>query len=908
MRELAKGMNENVENLVDEDLIAHCSDDYAAHRSVLLEASRTFLDRGRQEIYQRHRQGAGGQEVVRQLSALHDRFLRILFRTVASGIQQQNGDNCVLLAMGGYGRGELCPRSDIDLMFYYCRGGRAFAEALAERMLYLFWDLGLDVGYSVRAGKDCAALSKEDITVRTALLDARYIAGSRTCLNEFEHSALECAYSTNRRAFLQEKAMEHARRKEKFGSSVFLLEPNIKEGEGGLRDLQTALWMAQVKYRCRNLKELIVKGVITERQAMEFEQALDYLWRIRNELHYLSKGKNEQLRFDQQEKIAAFLGYRDRREVPAVEQFMQDYYAHATHVEHIASWFMAKAQGITDATEGLFRKGVRLLRRPVEGAFYVHGAELRVDRADLFAEDPALMMRAFFLAQKQGVRLSLQIKTLIRDNLHRITYKIRCSRTMTSDFMAILRAPLRVRETLRTMHHLRFLNHFIPEFGQLYCKVQHDAYHIYTVDFHSLFTLEELLKIWQGEYDESFPLLRAVAGDIEKKELLLLAALLHDIGKGRGQDHCNKGADMIPTIARRLNLVKEDAKRLEFLVRHHLRMAHISQRRDLHDDALILQFARQMGMSENLRMLFLLTVADIRAVGPDVWSAWKGMLLQELYEKTYDVLERGDFHLESRSERIRNRKRRVVKLLKDEFSERAVKERLNLMSNRYLIAQRSAKIAEHTRLIMECRDQSLGFFVTHEPETDYSELIIVTVDIPGLFTMITGVMAAFNINILGAQIFTHRDGLAFDILQVQGPQGNPVVTEEKWCQVRKALEAVIEGRSPVEDLVRLRQKNTIFSARTKPSKPSRIDVDNEVSEGYTVLDIYTHDKVGLLYSICRTLRDAGLYIGVSKISTKVDQVADTFYVRDIFGQKITDTNQIEELRGLLLQTIDEFTD
>ncbi len=900
-------MNQVLNTLFDEELIARCSRDYAEQRPLLLDAARTFLDRGRQEIYERHRQGGGGREIVRQLSVLHDRFLQTLYRTVSNSLQQKNGDRCVLLALGGYGRGELNPRSDIDLMFYYCRGGKEFAEALAERMLYLFWDLSLDVGYSVRSDKDCSALSKGDITVRTALLDARYIAGSRECLVEFEKSALAFAYSTNRKAFLQEKAREYARRKEKYGSSVFLLEPNIKEGEGGLRDLQTALWMAQVKYKCRNLKELIAKGVLTERQAMEFEQALDYLWRIRNELHYLSKGKNEQLRFDQQEKIAAFLDYRDRSEAPAVEQFMQDYYAHATHVEHVTSWLMAKAQGIVDAKGGFLRKGGRPLRRPVEGAFYVHGAELRVDRGQLFEEDPTLMMRAFLLAQQQGVRLSLQIKTLIRENLHRITYKIRCSRAMTGDFMAILRAPLRVGETLRLMHHLRFLNYFIPEFGQLYCKVQHDAYHIYTVDFHSLFTLEELLKIWQGEYDESFPLLRAVAEDIEKKELLLLAALLHDIGKGQGQDHCNKGADMIPTIARRLNLNKEDAGRLEFLVRYHLRMAHISQRRDLHDDGLILQFARQMGMSENLRMLFLLTVADIRAVGPDVWSAWKGMLLQELYEKTYDVLERGDFYLDSRSERIRNRKRRVVEHLKNEFSERAVKERLNLMSNRYLIAQRSAKIIEHTRLIMERGNQSLGFSVTHEPNVDYSELIIVMVDVPGLFTMITGVMAAFNINILGAQIYTHRDGLAFDILQVRGPQGNPIVSADKWSQVRDALEAVIKGSILVEELVRQRQKNTTFFARSRPSKPSRIDIDNEVSEGYTVVDIYTHDKVGLLYAISRTLRDAGLYIGVSKISTKVDQVADTFYVRDIFGQKITDPKQIEELRARLLQTIDGVT-
>ena len=895
----------DIDAFFSDELSAACKKDYEECRPLLVEAARAFLDQGQQEIRDRHRSGLGGRAVVEQVTELNDKLLHALYLTVSESLEQRNGNSCVLLALGGYGRAQLNPRSDIDLMFYYCSKGQDFAEALAERMLYVLWDLNLEVGYSVRSSRDCIDMAEKDLTVRTALLDTRYLTGSQECYVEFEKSVLNKIYSWNSKKFLQEKVVEHERRMAKYGSSVYLLEPNIKEGEGGLRDLQTALWMAQAKYKCRNLRELIMKGMVTERQGEEFERALDYLWRIRNELHYLSKGKNEQLRFDQQEKIAHFLGYRDTKQAPAVEQFMQDYYAHATHVEYISSVLTARVLGTLDAKpERMVHSSRRPVRRDVGDHFYIHGNELRVEQDDLFEKEPELMMRAFRLSQKQGVEISIQIKTLIRENLHRINDRVRRSRIMTGDFMEILRSPQRVADALNAMHHLRFLNHFIPEFGRLYCKVQHDAYHIYTVDFHSLFALEELVKIWQGVYDESFGLLSKVANDIEKRELLLLAALLHDIGKGQGKDHCNKGADMIPTIARRLGLNKEDTGRLEFLVRNHLQMAHISQRRDMHDDALIVQFARQMGMSENLRMLFLLTVADIRAVGPDVWSAWKGLLLQELYEKTYDVLERGDFYLEGRSERIRNRKRRVIKLLKDEYSERAIKERLKLMSMRYLFAQRSANIAEHMRLIMDRRDRTLAFKATNEPDANYTELTIVTVDIAGLFTMITGVMAAFNINILGAQIYTHSDGLAFDILQVRGHQGRPIVSQEKWEQVRSALEAVIEGRMMVEDLVRDRQQVKALPTPPKPRMPSRIEIDNEVSRDYSVIDIYTHDKVGLLYTISKTLRDMGLYIGVSKISTKVDQVADTFYVRDIFSQKITDPERVAELRQQLLDAID----
>ncbi len=280
-------------------------------------------------------------------------------------------------------------------------------------------------------------------------------------------------------------------------------------------------------------------------------------------------------------------------------------------------------------------------------------------------------------------------------------------------------------------------------------------------------------------------------------------------------------------------------------------------------------------------------------------------MLQELYEKAYDILERGDFYLESRSERIRNRKGRVVELLKDEYSERAIKERLKLMSLRYLFAKHSAEIAEHMRLIMDRRDQALAFNATNETDAKFTELTIVTVDVAGLFTMITGVMAAFNINILGAQIYTHNDGLVLDILQVRGHQGRPIVSQEKWEQVRRALEAVIEGRMMVEDLVRDRQQVKALPTPPRPRMPSRIEIDNEVSRDYSVLDIYTHDKVGLLYTVSKTLLDMGLYIGVSKISTKVDQVADTFYVRDIFGQKIIDPERIAGLREKLLNSIDE---
>ena len=890
------------ENFFSRELLTDPAIPYEERRVRLLEGSRRFRDHHLEEIRTRHRNGESGRRIVGSLTSLADTLIRNLYRSVSADVPESGMGACTLIALGGYGRGELNPHSDIDLMFYYSGKDRPFAEKISERMLYLLWDLGLEVGYSVRTEKDCLEMADKDITARTALLDSRYLVGDEPLYQAYERTVVEAVLGRSSQAFIKEKLEENSRRLQKYGSSVFLLEPNIKEGEGGLRDLHTALWIAQVKFKARSLRDLIIKGVLTEREGATFEAALDYLWKIRNELHFLSPRKNEQINFDQQEKIAAFFGYRDNRKAPAVEQFMQDFYSHATQVEHMSSVLITKATQQEESGLGILGY---LKRRSVAEGFYVLRGELRVTRDDLFEENPAAMMEAFCLAQRHDVKLAVPLKGLIRDNLHRINDRVRRSRPMADGFLEILRQPKGLGRVLHDMHHLQFLNRFLPEFERIYCKVQHDAYHIYTVDIHTLFAMEEIAKLWLGEYREKKPLLTQVAIDIEKKELLLLAVLLHDIGKGEGKDHSNKGADMVPTIARRLGLNREDSQRLEFLVRNHLKMAHISQRRDMHDDKLIVQFARSMEMSENLKMLFLLTYADIKAVGPDVWSEWKGLLLQELYEKAYDVLERGNFRLEKRSEKLRNRKRKVVERLADEYEARQVKELVATLGTRYLMTYHSQEIAEHLRVVLGRGERTLAIKIEQDTEADFTQVTVTTLDIPGLFSKIAGVMAANSINILGAQIFTTGSGVALDILQVRSPGGERITRPEKWQRFEDDLTAVIEGRTWVDDLVKKRQRPSFLPERPRPRHPNRVEIDNEISDEYTVIDIYARDQVGLLYRITRTLKELGLYIGVSKISTKVDQVTDTFYVQDIFGQKVTFADKLEELQRKLLECLDE---
>ncbi len=877
---------------------------YDERRRLLLEGARAYLEHHRELILKDHRGGASGHQVVGSLTSMFDTLIRNLYRSILADIPREEVGSCALIAIGGYGRAELNPNSDIDIMFYYSGKDQPFAERLSERMLYLLWDLGLEIGYSVRTEKDCLDMAAKDITARTALLDSRLLVGDEELYSQYDRSVFQTVLAQNTRGFIREKMEENDRRLRKYGSSVFLLEPNIKEGEGGLRDLHTALWVARVKFKARSLRELIIKGVINEQEGRAFEDALDYLWRIRNELHFLSNRKNDQVYFDHQEKIAQFLGYVDNRRALAVEQYMQDFYSHATETEHIASSLINKAVQISDPGGKIIGY---FTRRSVDDGFYILRGELRATGNDIFEKDPTRIMKAFVLSQRQGVKLSVSLKSLIRDSLPLINDRVRRSKAMNEGFLTILRQPQGMTETLKDMHHLQVLNRFIPEFGRIFCKVQHDAYHIYTVDIHSLFAVEEIAKLWLGVYRENDPLLTKVANDIEKRGLLLLAVLLHDIGKGEGKDHCNKGADMIPTIARRMGRNKEDSARLEFLVRHHLEMSHIAQRRDLHDDKLIMQFAKTMGMSENLNMLYLLTYADLRAVGPDVWSDWKGFLLKELYEKTYQVLERGNFQLEQRSEKVRNRKRKVVDLLEDEFGKRAIQDALKEMSTRYVLSNRSATIAEHLRLLFSRKNGALAMKVEHEPQGRYSQLSISTVDIPGLFSKITGVLAANGINILGAQINTLNNGIAIDVLQVSSASGDIIESDVKWRKVEDDLVSVIQGRVRVDELVNKRHRSSLMPSRPRPKFSNRVEIDNEVSDEYTVIDIYAQDQVGVLYQITKTIKELGLYIGVAKISTKVDQVSDTFYVQDIFGQKVLFKDKLEDLRKRLLAGLDELS-
>ena len=875
-------------------------------RSLYLSGCKNFLAKYREEIRQRHSNGDSGSEVTHLLSDMMDELNNRLFLSIVYDLG--GGDSMLehvsLVAVGGYGRGELNPYSDIDIMFLH--DGIlpvATVEDIAQKLLYFLWDMRLDVGYSVRKIADCIEMAAADSTVKTALMDARFLSGSRALFTSLSKVIFGQILPKSSDSFIKGKMADMKSRREKYGSTVYLLEPNLKEGEGGLRDLQTAIWVARVKYKFSDLRELIIKGVVDDEELETYNAALDYLWRIRNELHYFNGRKNDQLTFDAQVHLAGFFGYKDSGRVLAVEDFMRDYYRQANKVEHFTSSLISRCIW---RDEGALKILGYFVRRPVGDGCFVLKGELIIPDETVVEKNPGVMMKIFELAQKHGVTLNVRVKGLVRKNLALINDKFRRNREVNQSFLNILRSAKGVASTLSLMHHLEFLNRYIPEFEHIYCKVQHDLYHIYTVDTHTLFAVEQTEKLLSGEFKKIMPLPCAIAAEIGKPELLILAVLFHDIGKGSGGGHAEKGAAMIPTIARRMGLSKEGSERLEFLVRQHLLFAHISQRRDLNDEKMIAQFARQMETSENLKMLYLLTIADVRAVGSDVWTTWKSSLFQELYEKAFAILDRGGFQQEASSERVSSVINKVTELLENDIPAAEVRQELKAMPVRLLLSNPATLIAEQVRLLQGLEQSDILLRLTHQPESGYSEYTICAHDMAGLFSRITGVMAANGINILGAQINTSKNGKVLDILQVNSPQGNLITDTVRWNKIEQDMRQAIHGEVQVSKLVAKRKRPTLLTARPAPRFATKVDIDNEVSEEYTVIDILTHDKVGLLYLITSTLAEMGLYIGVSKISTKVDQVADVFYVRDIFGQKITAPEKLGDICSKLMIAIDEW--
>lgn len=849
-----------------------------------------------------HDAGGTGLEVVALRTIVIDRLIVALFDLAGKEYclkYPKVDQKCTLIALGGYGRGELSPASDIDLMFLYPWKVGPYTESVIERVLYILWDTGLDVGYSTRSISECIKISS-DIVAKTSLVDSRYICGDEELYSDYQKALKEQIFSKGADAFIKEKIDEGEERRKKYGDSVYILEPEIKEGDGGLRDLHTALWAAKVKYKVADFKELKIKGIINDREYDEVYGAFDFMSRVRNDLHFIVKRKSDQLTFQLQEKIAVNLGYKGDGDVLPVEQLMKDYYLAATTIKEHSEIFIERCLSQYSA-KGI---GAFLSQRELSDGFKLFRGEITISDKDFFQKHPPAMMRLFEVAQLHGAEIHAFARDCLRESLDLIDDNFRTSPEVNESFLNILRSEWDVAGTMKLMHKLEVLDRYIPEFGEVNCLVQHDIYHIYTVDVHSLFAVAELRKLTRGVYEDKYPIRTTLMEELEKPEVLYLAAFLHDIGKGKGGKHEIIGAEIAANIARRTGFSEKDVSDIEFLVLKHLRLSHTAQRRDLHDPKLILDFAREMGSLERLKMLYLLTYADIKAIGPDVWNEWKSSLFLELYTKTAEVFEKGTFELEEMKVKVDEIEKEVEEVLSDEYAGQVVKDFIDSMPERYLLANTPMSVASHLRIALKHEDP-LTLDVMHNESRGYSRLIITTIDSPGLFSKICGVLSANSINILGAQIYTRKTGEVLDIFQVKSSIAGAVTDSRRWDNVKNDLIDVINGKVKVEKLVEKKCKPSILGKKYKPTIKPAVYMDNDISDTNTVVEIFAQDRIGLLYTISSTLFKQGLYIDVSKISTMGEQVTDVFYVKDIFGQKVFYEKKLNETKEALLKAIEE---
>ncbi len=873
-----------------------------AHRTPGVTA-RAYLESVRAELYQRHLAGASGTEIVTASTQAMDDLVRALFRYA----DEEHGrkwrlprlnQRLAIVARGGYGRAELNVQSDIDLLFLHDWKPGPYLEIVAETILNAFWDAGLTVGNTTRNVRECVKMAADDLKEKTAILDSRFLAGDERLWAELDKAMVSEVLNRNQLKFFKAKLEETRERHRRYGDSVYLLEPQIKEGEGGLRDLHTALWLAKVKYKVHSLDELMQKAVITESERDEVSQARDFLWRVRNSLHFESGRHQDHLTFEFQERIAPMMGFGEGR--TASDGLMNSYYQSASTILRFSEGLIAR---VTEGPEPRFFR--RSSPRQIRPGVVIQQNLLGIADPGLFKHEPLNLLTVFADCEAHGVGLSGGAYQAVRDHVGLIDEAMRHDPRVGKELMRILSAPARVAETVEAMHLAGVLGAIVPEFGKLYARVQHDLYHIYTVDRHSLVAVRELEKLRAGEFKQANPLLTEVARELDSTPLVFLALLLHDIGKGHGHDHHEFGAQLTTEVCRRLALDGEQTDLVVFLVRNHLLMSQVAQKGDIDDDSTVAGFVRTVGSIDRLKALLLLTFADIRAVAPNVYNNWRDMLLSELYMRSLKILEQGDREAVDPARRLALGKSAVAAQLAGAGApEPELAKFLALMPDRYFLITPENDIALHFDLMRALDDRLTVCRHRHFREREFTEFVVVTRDQPGLFSKIAGVLTANNLNILSARITTRSDGIVMDVFRVSHGTGGIALEDERWQRVERDLERVIGGEVDIERMVADAHVAQTAGRKFVRRFATEVTVDNRSSEQFTVVDVFTQDRVGLLFAITHTLFKLGLKIHLARISTNADQALDVFYVSDRSHNKITDLERMRELRATLLTRLE----
>lgn len=870
----------------------------------LLQLMKEAYEHGFENIRNRAENGETGVNLANAQSFLTDEIVRMLYDVVTDYIYHlpnpTQSERLCLIAFGGYGRQEMAPYSDIDLLFIQPYKKTAWSEQVVEYMLYMLWDMGLVVGHAVRTIDECIRLCDTDLTVKTALLEMRYIWGEESLYEELLSQYNKQIVKGQAPEFTEQKLKERDDRHKRLGDSRYVVEPNLKEGKGGLRDLHTLFWIAKFIYKVQSVSEVVKKGVFSDEEYREFRKAEEFLWAVRFHLHYFAGRPEERITFDVQKSLAEKLGYADRPNMSGVERFMKHFFLMAKNVGDLTRIFCAYLEEKHKRKPKLRFSDLPFISPSADG-FPLEGSRISLKNASVVEKDPVKMLEIFYVAQKYGLDVHPRALRMIRQNLRLIRGRTRTDPRANELFLEIMTFKDGPGFALRLMNEVGVLGRFVPDFGRVVAQMQYDMYHVYTVDEHTIRAIELTSEVERGVLAEEHPLANEIIHKILSRKVLYLAVFLHDIAKGRKGDHSILGEEVAYKLCPRFGLTDDETETVAWLVRWHLLMSLTSFKRDLSDPKTISDFAGQVQSPERLRLLLVLTVVDIRAVGPKVWNGWKGQLLRDLYSRSAEYLLGGQVKYEN-SHHV-DRVKEDLKMSLKEWDDEKFNNYIARFYNTYWQAVATEDLVRNA-LMIDMADKFGDEFTVNihiDDFQDIAELSIYAKDNPGLFSRLTGAIALSGASIQDARIFTTKDGMALDTFRIQDADGQVFKDKTMLDKLEQNIKNTLSGKlhpGEVFDRRQVQKKRTdVFNVAP------RVLIDNKASNSRTVIELNGRDRIGYLFDLSQVLFDLKITINSAHIATYGERAITVFFVRDIFGHKITNSKKLQLIKEKLMDVL-----
>jgi [protein-PII] uridylyltransferase len=875
----------------------------SAARAEVVDTLRSALDRGRDELARRLSEApSAGHECISNHSFLIDQIVRVIYDHVTTHLypvpNRTAAERLSILAVGGYGRAEMAPHSDVDIAFITPMKRSPWCEQVIEAMLYLMWDLGLKVGHSSRTISDTMRMAKEDLTIRTALLEGRLVWGDSVLYEELRTRFWAEVAHGSERQFLTQKLEERDARHKRMGDSRYVVEPNIKDGKGGLRDLQTLYWIGKYIHRVETASQLVDVGLFTPAEYRSFRRAEGFLMAVRCHMHILSGRTEDRLTFDLQRQVAERMNFADRPGKSAVERFMQYYFLQAKRVGSLSGVFLASldAEFARKRNRSGFFAGWHQKPRMLKG-YTVEAGRIRTPGDDWFANDPVRLIEVFQLAEAEGLEVHPQTMRQADRDSRLITGDIRRNKRANALFLDVLAGRKDPETALRWMNEAGVFGRFVPDFGRVNAQMQFDMYHHYTVDEHTIRAIGLLSQIERGLLKKDHPRATTLIHKIASRRALFVAVLLHDIAKGRGGDHSILGAELAKRICPRLGLDEKETELVSWLVEQHLLMSRTAQKRDLTDPKTIEDFVGAVQSLERLRNLAILTAVDIRAVGPGTWNSWKGQLLGELYDASEERLRLGHMR-QGRSQRVAAKKRAVADALGDQAA--LVEDVGALLGDAYWIAEPEDVIASNLEQYAAsmAADDQLSIHCAVDEGRGATRISVLAADHPGLFYRMAGGIHLAGANIIDARIHTARNGYAFDNFLVQDQHGQPFREAAQMARIEQGIRNALLAK--VELVPKLAARPLPHLRAKAFNVAPRVNFDNDASGRYTVIEVTARDRAALLNRLAHALFQANLIVHSAHITAYGESAADTFYVTDLTGSKIKAAERLAEIEAALL--------